>query len=185
MVLLNIWVDTATLRTVRFTSDIHEGGYTFRSRFDYDWPARRVATRWQRRTLPENRKEMALTDVSMDAVSLFFNMRSADAASFRVGEQRVLQMVLEDTIRHLRYRFEGREVKKIRNMGKFNTLKFACQIGTSESFSFTDGSEFFIWLSDDENKIPLHLESPIRVGSVNAYITGYKGLKYPLTSKIR
>ena len=36
----------------------------------------------------------------------FFNMRSADAASFRVGEQRVLQMVLEDTIRHLRYRFE-------------------------------------------------------------------------------
>lgn len=44
----NIWVDTATLRTVRFTSDIHEGGYTFRSRFDYDWPARRVATRWQR-----------------------------------------------------------------------------------------------------------------------------------------
>ena len=68
----NIWVDTATLRTVRFTSDIHEGGYTFRSRFDYDWPARRVATRWQRRTLPENRKEMALTDVSMDAVSLFF-----------------------------------------------------------------------------------------------------------------
>ena len=38
----NIWVDTATLRTVRFTSDIHEGGYTFRSRFDYDWPARRV-----------------------------------------------------------------------------------------------------------------------------------------------
>lgn len=42
----NIWVDTATLRTVRFTSDIHEGGYTFRSRFDYDWPARRVATRW-------------------------------------------------------------------------------------------------------------------------------------------
>ena len=76
-------------------------------------------------------------------------------------------------------------MKKIRNVGKFHTLKFACQIGTSESFSFTDGSEFFIWLSDDENKIPLHLESPIRVGSVNAYITGYKGLRYPLTSKIR
>lgn len=181
----NIWVDTATLHTVRFTSDIHEGGYTFRSRFDYDWPQRKVATRWQKRDLPENRKEMALTDVSMDAVSLFFNMRSADAASFRVGEQRELQMVLEDTIRHLRYRFEGREVKKIRDVGKFRTLKFACQIGTSESFSFTDGSEFFIWLSDDENKIPLYLESPIRVGSVNAYISGFKGLKYPLTSRIR
>ena len=178
----NIWVDTATLRTVRFTSDIHEGGYTFRSRFDYDWPARRVATRWQRRAARKPERDGAHRREHGRRVALF-NMRSADAASFRVGEQRVLQMVLEDTIRHLRYRFEGREVKKIRNMGKFNTLKFACQISTSESFSFTDGSEFFIWLSDDENKIPLHLESPIRVGSVNAYITGYKGLKYPLTSK--
>lgn len=181
----NIWVDTATLRTLRFTSDIHEGSYTFRSRYDYDWPSHRVATRWQRRTLPAKHKEMPLTDVSMDAVSLFFNMRSTDAATFRVGEQRELEMVLEDTVRVLKYRFEGREVKKIRNVGKFNTLKFACQIGTSESYSFTDGSEFFIWLSDDENKIPLHLESPIRVGSVNAYISDYKGLKYPLTSKIR
>ena len=172
----NIWIDTATLRTVRFTSDIHEGEYTFRSRYDYDWPARRIATRWQKRQLPENRKEMELTDVSMDAVSLFFNMRSVDASIFRVGEQHELQMVLEDTIRHL---------KKIRNLGKFRTMKFACQIGTSESYSFTDGSEFFIWLSDDENKIPLCLESPIRVGSVSAYISGYKGLKYPLSSQIR
>lgn len=181
----NIWIDTATLRTVRFTSDIHEGEYTFRSRYDYDWPARRIVTRWQKRQLPENRKEMELTDVSMDAVSLFFNMRSVDASIFRVGEQHELQMVLEDTIRHLKYRFEGREEKKIRNLGKFRTMKFACQIGTSESYSFTDGSEFFIWLSDDENKIPLCLESPIRVGSVSAYISGYKGLKYPLSSQIR
>ena len=181
----NIWVDTATLRTVRFTSDIREGSYTFRSRFDYDWPARRVTTRWQKRDLEERHKEMTLSDVSMDAVSLFFNMRSTDAETFREGEQRELQMVLEDTIRYLKYRFEGREVKKIRNVGKFRTLKFSCQIGTSESYSFTDGSEFFIWLSDDENKIPLQLESPIRVGSVNAYLSGYKGLRYPLTSKIR
>ena len=83
------------------------------------------------------------------------------------------------------YRFVGREVKKIRTMGKFRTLKFACQIGTSEGYSFTDGDEFFIWISDDRNKIPLWLESPIRIGSICAYITGTKGLKYPLESKIK
>ncbi len=76
-------------------------------------------------------------------------------------------------------------MKKIRTMGKFRTLKFACQIGTSEGYSFTDGDEFFIWISDDRNKIPLWLESPIRIGSICAYITGTKGLKYPLESKIK
>ena len=70
-------------------------------------------------------------------------------------------------------------------MGRFRTLKFMCQIGTSDGYSFTDGSEFTLWISDDQNKIPLYIESPIRVGSIQAYITAYKGLKYPLASKIK
>ena len=85
----------------------------------------------------------------------------------------------------LSYRFINRETKKIRNMGKFKTLKFECQLGTTEGFSFTDGTVFTLWISDDENKIPLYIESPVRVGSINAYISGYKGLKYPMTSLIK
>ena len=178
-------IDPATLRTLEYESDVREGSYTFRSRFDYDWERLQVSTRWTKREETEQRKTMPLTRESMDAVSLFFNMRSASTDQFREGEQRTLQMVLEDTIRYLNYRFVGREVKKIRTMGKFRTLKFACQIGTSEGYSFTDGDEFFIWISDDRNKIPLWLESPIRIGSICAYITGTKGLKYPLESKIK
>ncbi|MDE7005558.1 MAG: DUF3108 domain-containing protein, partial [Alistipes sp.] len=52
-------------------------------------------------------------------------------------------------------------------------------------YSFTDGTVFTIWISDDENKIPLYIESPVRVGSINAYISGYKNLKYPLESLIK
>ncbi len=180
-----IWVDTATLRTVRFTSDIREGDYSFESRYDYEWPDSLVRTRWRSRQRPFAEREMRLTDESMDAVSLFFNLRTADADAFREGEPALLQMVLEDTVRHLRYRFLGRENKKIRNVGKFRTLRFDCQLGTSEGFSFTDGTVFTIWISDDENKIPLYIESPVKIGSINAYISGYKGLKYPLTSLIK
>ena len=94
-------------------------------------------------------------------------------------------MVLQDTIRDLQYRYLGREQKKIRNMGRFATLKFECQLGTTEGFSFTDGTVFTIWISDDRNKIPLWIESPVRVGSINAYISGYRGLKYPMESLMK
>ena len=70
-------------------------------------------------------------------------------------------------------------------MGKFPTLKFACQLGPSEVFTFTDGTEFIIWISDDSNLIPLYIESPIRVVRIQAYISHYAGLKYPLDSKIK
>lgn len=183
--LYTIHVDTATLRTRRFASDIHEGDYTFRSHYDYDWEQLKVSTWSQSRQRTPHEFTLALTERSMDPISLFFNMRTADSELFDTGEELRLEMVLEDTVRHLRLRYLGREVKKIRSMGKFRTLKFACQLGTSEGYSITDGDEFYIWISDDRNRIPLWLESPIRIGSIQAYIVDLKGLKYPLESKIK
>ena len=178
-----VWIDTASLRPVRFESDIREGDYTFQSYYTYIWPDSTIHTRWRSRKNPFSEKQMALTEESMDPIALFFNLRSAQAENFKPGEPATLQMVLQDTIRHLNYRYISRETKKIRNMGRF--LKFECQLGTSEGFSFTDGTVFTLWISDDENKIPLYIESPVRVGSINAYISGYKGLKYPMTSLIK
>ena len=181
-----ILVDREEVKTRRFESDIREGNYRFWSNYVYDWPEMTVHTRWQgRRMVRDTTKTMSLTPRSMDPVSLYFHLRSIDPETLQEGKTEVLEMLLEDTIRHLRYRFLGRETKKIRNMGTFRTLKFACQIGTSEGYSFTDGTEFTVWISDDKNLIPLYIESPVRIGSVQAYISGYHGLKYPLSSKIK
>ena len=98
---------------------------------------------------------------------------------------RDLEMVLEDTVRYLSFRYDGREVKKVKGLGKFNTIKFRCKIATSDGFSFTDGTEFMVWISDDRNKIPLYIESPIKVGSVCAYLSSYEGLRYPLDCFIK
>lgn len=180
-----VMADTATLRPVHFESNLKEGSYTFWCRYEYDWDNHEASTVWQSRQKPVQRKSLHLTDESLDAISLFFRMRSADPDAFQPGEISTLHMVLQDTVRPIRYRFEGREQKKIRNMGKYRTLRFACQLGTTENYSFTDGTEFTIWISDDENKIPLYLESPVKVGSVQAYISGYRGLKYPVSSLVK
>ena len=109
---------------------------------------------------------------------------TSDSREIKEGYAKELEMVLEDTVRFLRFRFDGREVKKIKNLGRFNTLKFRCQIATSDGFSFTDGTEFEVWISDDRNKIPLYIKSPIRVGSINAYLSSFEGLRYPLDCKV-
>ncbi len=180
-----IWADTTDLRTTRFASDIREGSYTFRSEYLYDREQGVVNTRWQKKQLPERSKTMQISEQGMDPVSLYFNLRSEASDSFREGETRRLEMVLEDTVRFLEFRFIGREVKRVPKIGKFRTLKFKCQIGTSEGFSFTDGTEFTIWITDDRNKFPVYLESPIRIGSICGYISKVSGLKYPLESLVK
>ena len=184
-----IWVDTATLRTQQFLSEIHEGSsYEKTSRFRYDWERMQSDNMWFRRNKVVHTRTLDLTPQSMDAISLFFNMRGVDDAQLfneKSPSEGRLEMMLEDTIRVLKFRFIGREVKRIGRLGKFRTLKFACQIGTEDAFSFTDGSEFFIWISDDRNKVPLWLESPIRIGSICARLTSYDNLKYPVECKVR
>ena len=180
-----IWVDPATLRTRRFDSDIKEGSYTRRSTFIYDWHNNKVHTRWRKREQAEQLRTMEITEQCMDAISLYFNMRSVDDSLIRDGYAEDLGLVLEDTLQYLKFRYEGREVKKIKHLGKFNTLKFRCKIATSDGYAFKDGTEFEVWISDDKNKIPLYIKSPIRVGSVQAYLSSYEGLFYPLDSFIK
>ena len=180
-----VWVDTVSLRPRRFESDIRDRAHPLPPRARAACTDSVVHTRWRSRQKPEQQKQMTLTPESMDAIALYFTLRAADAGDFRIGEPATLQMILQDTIRHLHYRYLGREQKRIRNMGRFRTLKFECQLGTTEGYSFTDGTVFTIWISDDRNKIPLYIESPVRIGSIQAYISGYKGLKYPLESLIK
>ena len=180
-----IWIDPATLRTKRFDSDLHEGDYTFKSTFIYDWQNLNVHTRWQVRTRPEKFKTMKISNQSMDPVSLYFNLRTVKDEDIKEGYAKDLEMVLEDTVRYLSFRFDKREVKKVRGLGKFNTLRFRCKIATSTATAFRDGTEFVVWISDDRNKIPLYIESPIKVGSVCAYLSSYEGLRYPLDSFIK
>lgn len=179
-------LDYRTLRPLELRAEIREGKYRTSSKYTYDWDAKQVHTSFRNHKNPTaTLKTMPLTEGSFDAVALFFNLRCEDAAKFRPGEKHTLEMVLEDTIRRINYRLAGREVRNIKGVGKFRTLKFVCELATSSGESFKDGSEFYLWISDDLNKIPLYLESPIRIGSVRVRLLDASNLKYPLTSKIK
>lgn len=179
-----VWADKQSKKTVRFDNDLHEGNYTFWSTFNFDHEQRKVHTRWQSRKRAIKEKTLDIGEEGMDPISLYFNLRAIDPATVKEGWTKELEMVLEDTVRYLNLRFEGREIRKIKRMGKLRTLKFRCNIATSSGFAFNDGTEFELWITDDRNKLPVYIKSPIRVGSVCAYLSGYKGIPYPIECKV-
>ncbi len=176
------YIDTTTFRPVLATSQIRENGYRAWSTFEYDWSKGVSINRKQRRQNPIDERRIPIAGESYDGVSLFYDLRTTDPATLVEGEDRTIALLLSDTVRYINYRFLGRESKKVRGVGTFRTLKFSCQLATSTGESFEDGTEFYIWISDDRNKIPIFFESPIRVGSVRAYISGFDGLRFPLES---
>lgn len=179
------WLDEKTLRPLKHTTRLREGNYRFNSDIIFDWDNMEVNSVWRNLKRPyATSKTMKLNPESFDAVSLFYNLRSKDISNFKIGEELTIEMVLEDTIRVLTYRFLGREQITLKKLGTFNSLKFSCTIATSTGKTFRDGTELYLWVTDDKNRMPLYVESPIRIGSVKGYLTSYSGLKYPLDSKV-
>ncbi len=178
----NSYVDAESGRPFFSNSALRENSFRSSSRFDYDWERGVATTVKRRKQNPPVTRHIPLSGKSYDGVSLFYDLRSLDPAEFRRGDERTIALLLDDTVRHIRYRFLGRERKKVRGVGTFRTLKFSCQLATSTGDSFDDGTECFLWISDDRNKIPIFFESPIKVGSIRAYIESYRGLRYPMES---
>lgn len=180
------WVNPETLKPIYATCDIREGNYRFSSRFYFDWNKSEVNTVYRNLKRPnDSYKVMALSDYSYDGLSLFYNLRSTAPNEFLIGQTQHMKLVIEDTIRVVYYKFLGREPLKVKGLGEFNTLKFSCQLATTTGVSFEDGTEFFLWITDDRNRIPLLIESPIKVGSIRARLMKYTNLKYQLDSKIK
>ena len=179
-------LDSVTLRPLELQTEIREGKYRYSSSFVYDWDQYVVNNTFRNhKNENSNHKQLKLIDGSYDALALFFNLRGSDLSELeKAGGAGTMNLVLEDTIRVIRYKLLGRENKNVRGTGKFRTLKFRCQMATSTGESFEDGNEFTLWITDDRNRIPVYVESPIRVGSIRARLLKYEKLKYPLDSKI-
>lgn len=182
------WLDAETLRPLLYSSNLAENKYRFKANYTYDWADNVVETRYHKYDNPDTRRRITLGAGAGDAIAILYNMRCDDISSWAVGQQRTMRLVLDDTVRVLRYRYMGRESKKIGRAGTFNTLKIVCSMASSsdpDAQVFAEGSELTLWLSDDKNHMPLYIESPIKFGSIVASITSYEGLKYPLTSKTK
>lgn len=171
------WLRRGDRKPVRATADLVEGDYRFASRFDYDWRRGVASNRY--RNLRHTEWVDTLVHIgrdAMDGVSLFYNLRGQDIASFEPGEERTLRLLLKDQVKTVRYRYYGRETKKVPGLGRIATLKFSCQLVNDDADSFEEGSEFFVWITADNNKIPVFLESPLRVGRVRARLVEWDGV---------
>jgi hypothetical protein len=78
-------------------------------------------------------------------------------------------------------RYVGKETIKTK-YGKFRAIKFKPLL--IKGTIFEGGEKMTVWISDDKNRIPVRIESPISVGSVKVDMMTYKNLKHPLSSLI-
>ena len=166
-----------------FYRDTQEGKYRMRNTFHFNLPDSTIQVRMQKYERTPKDTLVKGNGNTYDIPSLFYKVRRMNFDSVAIGVKQPISFIIDDDVYNFHFILMGKEVKKIKGLGTFNTLKFAVQLVAGTVFTVKD--DMYIWVTDDENKVPLLFESPIIVGRVQGRLTSYRNLKSPLTSKIK
>jgi len=192
---------------VKAYRDVHEGDFWARS--DYDWRngGRTLHAVVDKKNRPHRDTVYNESKPVRDVMNLFFAIRALDIDKLIDGKVAHQIVAMDKDLLNVKLKFFGREEKKISGLGTFRTIKLGVTVNArnveevpesdKSNFSiaaekgdggdenvFYGNSKIFIWVSDDENHMPLFFSAPVKVGSINGRLADFSGLKYPMTSKI-
>ena len=93
-----------------------------------------------------------------------------------------ISVIIDDNIYPIYIRELGKEVVENQDGTKYRCIKFSAKM--VQGTIFKGDEDILVWVTDDENKIPVYIEAKILVGTVKAYVKEMKGLRNPATSRI-
>ena len=117
-----------------------------------------------------------------DVLSAFYYCRTLDFSNLKIGERFPVNFMLDDSVYVSRIEFAGRE-EVVTDIGTFRCLKFKPMVATGKVFSQPYPMD--VWITDDQNRIPVLAKSAVVVGSVKLELMEYKGLANPVSSLIK
>jgi Protein of unknown function (DUF3108). len=176
------WVEPVTLRPIYFNREVDEGGYTIKNIYTFDWQSNRLIAYVKRKNHPEKTDTLQILPCSIDIVSILYYSRNIDYSEAKINQRFPVSLALDDELYTVMYRYMGKEEIDVKNLGRYRCMKFAVSLVKGTVFSGKE--ELTVWITDDANKIPIYIESPVKVGTVKGRIIRMKNLRFPLSSKI-
>lgn len=165
------YVDVEGLFPWRFEQHIREGSYSrdFSAFFD------------QRRGKAKTSEgEYEIPEYVNDIISAFYLARTFDYSTMKKGDLIRLQNFYKDKVYDLDVRFLGHETINVA-AGTFDCIIVEPLV--QEGGLFKSEGNIVVWLSNDDNRIPVRVKTKVVIGSIDADLIKYEGLSGKLTSK--
>ena len=176
------YADTLTLKPFRFTRDEKEGpNFTYESAF-FNFNKKKAYD-----VLRINQKaridSVKITDATIDVMTAIYWARCIDFSKYKMNDTIPIVLYLENKVYHQYIRYIGKEDLTVEGLGTFHCIKFRPKL--IEGTIFKGGEGMTVWATDDKNKIPVYVETPIVVGSIKVYLTKFSGLRNPMSAKVK
>lgn len=152
-----------------FVRDIHEGGFELKQYYTFDQYKQKVKT--------DKGKEFDVPLGVQDMISSFYRARALDFNHAKPGQVYEIQAFVDNEVWPLKIKYLRNEKIEV-DKGTFDCMVFVPVVQTGRIFKKEE--DMMVWVTRDENKIPILAKAKILVGSITMEIRDYKGLANPV-----
>ncbi|SHL28143.1 DUF3108 domain-containing protein [Flavobacterium saccharophilum] len=172
------YFDKETGSPYRYIRKIDEGGYTKNQEGIFNQAENRVLVKDYKR---KSEKTIITTDNVQDIISSFYYLRNhPNIDKLKSGDAITIDMFFDDEITKFKLKYIGRQDITTK-FGTVSTMVFKPLVQTGRVFK--EKESVTLWITDDNNKVPIRIKADLAVGSLKADLDEYKGLKNPFKAK--
>jgi len=151
--------------------------------YGFDYTTGKIAVRIKEEKKPVFQASLPVQDNTFDLLATAYQFRKYDFNKLFVGQKVPYRMLIDRKVDDLYFRYLGKENVKTRNGKEYRCHKVSVYLLQGDFFP--EGEKMKVWFTDDQNHLPVQVETEILVGTVKALLLETKSLKYPLTSQIK
>jgi hypothetical protein len=172
------YFDKITGNPYQFVRKIDEGGYTKNQEGFFNQSNTQVLVKDYK---SNTEKKFPIPNNTQDIVSTFYYLRNhPNVDKLKIGESITIDMFFDNETTKFKLKFIGRE-QILTKFGTISTMIFRPLVQSGRVFK--EEESLTVWISDDNNKLPIRIQASLAVGSIKADLDAYKGIKYPFTIK--
>jgi len=162
------YFDASAMQPVKFIRNVNEGKYKKYEEVTFDAQTNTAVTPKGAYKVPDN---------IQDVISSVYYARNINFSKYKAGDKIPFNMFFGSDVYSMYIRYMGKEKIKTR-YGTFNTIKLQPLLLKGKTFK--GGEDMAVWVTDDNNHVPVRIESKLSVGSIKVDLKDYQNLKYPL-----
>ena len=171
------WIDPETFKTLNFKRLIYEGGYTLVNTLNFDYEKKKIFSSTKSNNNPVRSDTFDIQPCAFDMLAAVYFTRTIDLAHLPMYQKKQVSVVIDDQVFNIYLRPVGREVVEDSEGKHYNCIKVTARM--VQGTIFKGDEDVLVWITDDQNHIPVYIEAKILVGTVKAYLKEAKGLRNP------
>lgn len=183
--------DTLTIYTtkdivpLRFIKRAHEGSEHTNEDVSYTYKSSGVSIKTYRQKNGVLRFDETVTSEACvyELLSIIYYARTIDFPSMKKGDKKVVECLSGRDILYMVLQHGGTETISANDGKKYECVKLVMSLSKKEDTNFDNKVESMtIYVSNDNNRMPIRMDSKLNYGSTRAILKSYKGNRHAVTT---